>query len=43
MIITPNKVIIHQLSNPILAIVIENKNISRMNKEMFEIIWNSIA
>jgi len=42
MVITPNKVIIHQLTNPILAIVIENKNVSEMNKEMFEIIWNSI-
>ncbi len=42
MVITPKKVVIHQLSDPIIAIVIENKNISRMNKEMFEIIWNSI-
>ncbi len=42
MVITPKKVVIHQLTSPILAIVIENKNVSRMNKEMFEIMWNSI-
>ena len=42
MVITTKKVVIHQLSDPIIAIVIENKNISKMNKEMFEIIWNSI-
>lgn len=42
MVITPNKVVIHQLASPILAIVIENKNVVKMNKEMFEIMWNSI-
>ena len=42
MVITPKKVVIHQLNDPIIAIVIENKNISKMNKEMFEIIWDSI-
>ncbi|MDD5050272.1 MAG: helix-turn-helix domain-containing protein [Candidatus Pacebacteria bacterium] len=42
LVITPRKVIIHQLKSPTLAIVIENQNVSRMNKEMFEIIWNSI-
>ena len=42
LVITSKKVIIHQLASPVLAIVIENKNICKMNKEMFEIIWSSI-
>ena len=42
MVITPRKVVIHQLSIPMLAIVIENANVVKMNKEMFEMIWNSV-
>lgn len=42
LVITPKKVIIHQLTNQNLAIVIENENVYKMNKEMFEIMWNSI-
>ncbi len=41
-VITSKKIIIHQLTSPVLAIVIQNKNITKMNVEMFEIIWNSI-
>ncbi|MEA2007220.1 MAG: helix-turn-helix domain-containing protein [Patescibacteria group bacterium] len=40
--ITPKKIIIHQLVAPAMAIVIENKNVVKMNKEMFELIWRSI-
>lgn len=43
LIITPQKVVIHQLVQPIFTMVIENKGIIQMNKEMFEIIWRSIA
>lgn len=43
MVTTPRKVLLHLLnSNPMKAIVIENKTVSGMNKELFELIWNSI-
>lgn len=42
MVITPQRVVIHQLTQPIIAIVIENKSIIQMQREMFEIIWNSL-
>lgn len=37
---TPQKTVTHQLTNPIFALVIENKSIIQMNKEVFEIMWN---
>lgn len=40
--ITPKKIIIHQLVAPAMAIVIENRNVVKMTKEMFELIWKSI-
>ena len=43
MVVTPQRVLIHQLELPILAIVIENKSIIKMNQEYFEIMWKSIA
>lgn len=43
MVILPKKVVIHQLKGPKIAVVIENESIVKMNKEMFEIIWNTIA
>ena len=39
LIITPQKVVIHQLVSPTFAMVIENRNIINMHKEMFEMIW----
>ncbi len=42
LVVTPQKVIIHQLVPPIIGIVIENKSVIQMHKEMFEIMWNSI-
>lgn len=39
---TPQKTVIHQLTDPIFALVIENKSIIQMNTETFEIMWNSI-
>ncbi|OGY86325.1 MAG: hypothetical protein A2233_02745 [Candidatus Kerfeldbacteria bacterium RIFOXYA2_FULL_38_24] len=39
MILIPSMLIIHQLVPPIMAIVIENKSIINMQKELFEIIW----
>lgn len=42
-VIIPSKLVIHQLTPPIMAIVIENKSIIQMHKELFEIIWKSIS
>lgn len=42
MITTPKKVLIMQLTEPIVGIVIENKSIIQMSKQLFEIIWDSI-
>ena len=42
MVIIPHKVVINQLTPPILAMVIENDSMVQMNRELFEIIWKSI-
>lgn len=42
LVITPQKVVIHQLIPPVMAIVIENPSIVKMHQELFEIIWKSI-
>ena len=42
LVITPQKVVFHQLVPPIMAIVIENKSIIQMHKEIFEIMWKAI-
>lgn len=42
MVIIPHRVVINQLTPPLLAMVIENDNIVQMNRELFEIIWKSI-
>ncbi len=42
LVIIPKRIIIHQLHPPFFAIVIENKSIIQMHREMFEIMWQSI-
>jgi sugar-specific transcriptional regulator TrmB len=42
LVITPHKLVMFQLKNPLVAIVIENKSIIGIQKAMFEIIWKSI-
>lgn len=42
LVITPQRVLIHQLEMPIMAIVIENKSTIKMHQELFEVMWNSI-
>ncbi|MCX6789663.1 MAG: hypothetical protein NTZ42_03600 [Candidatus Gribaldobacteria bacterium] len=42
LVITPSRVIINQLTLPIMAMVIENKNIANTHRELFDIIWKSI-
>jgi len=39
---TPQRVMIQQLTPPVLAIVIENKSVIQMHREMFEIMWSAI-
>jgi sugar-specific transcriptional regulator TrmB len=41
-VITPRRVIVDQLTLPTMALVIENENIVKTNREMFEMIWRSI-
>jgi sugar-specific transcriptional regulator TrmB len=41
LVITPQKVVIHQLINPLSAIVIENKSTIQMHQQLFEIIWGA--
>ena len=43
LVITPQKVVIHQLISPLSAIVIENKSTIQMHQQLFEIIWNSTS
>jgi hypothetical protein len=39
MVILPNKVIILQTVDPLLAILIENQNVTAMNRALFNTIW----
>ncbi len=41
LVITPQRVLIHQLVHPIIGIVIENKSVIQMHQEMYEIMWNA--
>ncbi|MBP6060519.1 MAG: hypothetical protein KA515_00750 [Candidatus Pacebacteria bacterium] len=42
-VLLPNKLITFELTPPYKTIIIENKSIIELHKEMFEVIWNSIA
>ncbi len=42
LVITPQRVVVHQIIPPIFAIVIENQSIIQMHKEQFEIMWRSL-
>lgn len=41
-VITPQRILIHQMEPPIMAIVIENKSTIRTHQEFFEVMWNAI-
>ncbi len=43
LVITPYRVIITQIIAPIITVMIENKSIVQMQKEEFDIIWNTLA
>lgn len=42
LVVIPQRSLIHQLTPPIIAIVIENKSVIQMFREMFEIMWKAI-
>lgn len=42
LMVIPRRVVIHQLTPPIMAIVIENKSVIQMHQQLFEILWESI-
>jgi sugar-specific transcriptional regulator TrmB len=42
LVITPYKLVMFQLYEPLIAIVIENKSIIELHREIFELVWNSI-
>lgn len=42
MVLTPNKLVIVDLLPPLTTLVIENKNIIELQKQLFEIIWRSL-
>jgi hypothetical protein len=41
-LLLPNKLITLELAPPYMAVVIENKGIIELHREMFELIWKSI-
>ena len=43
LVVTPNKLVMFQLQEPFVAFVIENKSAIRMQKQLFDIIWNSLS
>jgi len=42
LIVIPKRVVIHQLTQPTIAMVIENNSIIQMHRELFELIWKTI-
>ncbi len=41
-VIIPQRLVIHQMRPPVMAIVIENESIIQMQRQLFEIIWTSL-
>lgn len=41
--VIPKRLVIHQLTPPVMALVIENHSTIQLHRELFEIIWKSIA
>ena len=41
LIIIPKRVVVHQITSPIFAMTMENKNIINMHRESFNIMWES--
>ena len=43
LIITPYKVVVHQLRQPILMLVLENRSVIQMHRECFNIMWKAVG
>ncbi len=43
LVIVPRRVFLHQFEPPYLGMIIENQHIIRMHREMYEIMWASLA
>jgi sugar-specific transcriptional regulator TrmB len=41
LVITPQRVLIHQINPPVIGIVIENKSVVKMHQEIFEVLWKT--
>lgn len=41
LVITPQRVLIHQLNPPVVGIVIENKSVIQMHQQLFEVLWGT--
>lgn len=41
LVVTPYKLVMFQLKQPLIALVIENRSMIEMHKSLFEILWNS--
>ena len=39
---TPDKILFHQIIPPVSAVLLENRSIIQVHKEIFEIMWNSL-
>jgi HTH-type transcriptional regulator, sugar sensing transcriptional regulator len=42
LVIIPAKVVMHQVTPPILVLVVENRSIVQLHRELFEMIWRSL-
>lgn len=42
-VVIPSKIVIHQLEDPVWAMVIENKNIITVFQQIFEFVWNQLT
>lgn len=42
LVVIPQRVVVHQLVPPVMAMVIENKSIIQMHRESFEIMWRAL-
>lgn len=43
LVITEDKALVHQLDEPVMAIVVSNRSVINMYKEFFEIMWKVLA
>lgn len=39
-VITKNKIVMHQMDNPVITIVIESRSVISLLKNLFEVLWN---